>query len=609
MDALRELVMRAQCVERARSDGFLNRLITDYRPDIVSSSFVALVGSNARRLRGAYNSSPFNDESVEHGPITDLAKERVHDGPVGKGPANGSAVNRAHGTARFGLHRSRRFDSYLSLARIAVSSEASREKSNTATSTSPIARREQATLTRSPLLYANRSRLTFISLFVGLSACSSGSGETASRTSSGGGGGRDGGSGGAGAASGGDSAGGGIGGRTVSVAGAGGVSAQGGTGAAGQGGGAGMSGTATVAGSSASGGPGAGGMAETGGSSSAQGGVGGGPSTFVGPCDVLETGHAPCVAAHSTVRLLARAYNGPLYQVRRASDSKTLDIAFLAQSGTANSAAQETFCASTQCTISVVYDQSGKGNHLTKSLGGGEVCRHQDQEAIADALPLMLGGHKVYAIKVVPDSNGGCTPPAGGEGTGYRLDKTTGIATGDDAETEYMVTSGSLEAHGNSGCCFDYGNVETNDKDDGAATMEALYFGGGAGWGRGGGNGPWAMADMENGIFSGATNNYTGNTSVPYPYVTAVLIGRTGGTYALMAGNAQTGDLMTMYDGPRPNGYTKMKKQGAIVLGTGGDNSDHGQGYFFEGVMTAGAASTSVMSLVHANILAAGYGK
>ena len=139
--------------------------------------------------------------------------------------------------------------------------------------------------------------------------------------------------------------------------------------------------------------------------------------------------------------------------------------------------------------------------------------------------------------------------------------------------------------------------------------MEAIYFGGGAGWGHGGGNGPWVMADLENGIFSGSTNAYTGNTSVPYPYVTAVLIGRAGGTYALLAGNAQTGNLMTMYDGPRPTGYTTMKKQGAIVLGTGGDNSDHGQGYFFEGAMTSGAASASVMSLVHANVVAAGYGK
>lgn len=362
-------------------------------------------------------------------------------------------------------------------------------------------------------------------------------------------------------------------------------------------GGSNQSGGAPPAGGAAAGGSAFGGTTAAGGSG------------VTGPCDIFATSNTPCVAAHSTVRLLLSSYGGPLYQVRRASDSKTQDIAFLARLGVADSAAQDTFCASTTCTISVIYDQSGKGNHLKRSQGGAEVCKHQDREAVADALPLKLGGHQVYAIKVVSDDNGGCTPPAGGEGTGYRLDKTTGVATGDDPETEYMVTSGDTQAYQNSGCCFDYGNVETDDKDDGAATMEAVYFGGGAGWGHGGGNGPWVMADMENGIFSGSTNAYTGNTSVPYPYVTAVLVGRSGGTYALMAGNAQNGNLTTMYDGARPSGYTKMKKQGAIVLGTGGDNSDHGRGYFFEGVMTTGAATAAIMNQVQANIVAAGYGQ
>ncbi len=367
-------------------------------------------------------------------------------------------------------------------------------------------------------------------------------------------------------------------------------------------------GTSGAGGSNRSGGAPSTGGAAAGGSATG-GATAAGGSSVTGPCDIFAEGNTPCVAAHSTVRLLLSTYRGPLYQVRRASDSKTQDIAFLAQVGAADSAAQDTFCTGTTCTISVIYDQSGKGNHLVRSKGGAEVCKHQDLEAVANALPLKLGGHQVYAIKVISDDNGGCTPPAGSEGTGYRLDQTTGVATGDDAETEYMVTSGDTQAYQNSGCCFDYGNVETDDKDDGAATMEAIYFGGGAGWGHGGGSGPWVMADMENGIFSGSTNAYTGNTSVPYPYVTAVLIGRSGGTYALMAGNAQSGNLTTLWDGARPSGYTKMKKQGAIVLGTGGDNSDHGRGYFFEGVMTAGAATAAIMNQVQANIIAAGYGK
>ena len=351
----------------------------------------------------------------------------------------------------------------------------------------------------------------------------------------------------------------------------------------------------------------AGGSLADGGSLVVDGSLEAGKRGVDGPCDILAAGNTPCVAAHSTVRLLASTYTGPLYQLRRVSDNKMQDIEFLPESGAADSSAQIAFCTS-KCTISIIYDQSGKKNDLKRSPGGAEVCKHQDQEAVADALPITLNGLKVFGIKVVSDDNGGCTPPAGAEGTGYRLDKTSGIAVGDEAETEYMVVGGDKDTW-NSGCCFDYGNVETSDKDDGAATMEALYFGNGAGWGRGGGNGPWIMADLENGIFSGSTTSYTGNTSVPYPYVTGAIIGRSGGTYAILAGNAQSGELTTMYDGARPNGYTKQKKQGAIVLGTGGDNSDHGRGYFFEGVMTTGAATAAVMNQVQANILAAGYGK
>jgi hypothetical protein len=443
-----------------------------------------------------------------------------------------------------------------------------------------------------------------ISLILGVSGCSPGTGGATGEGGAKAAGGTSGGPGGT-TGSGGTTSSGGTFGSAGSLGGrpgAGGESGKGGTGANGQGGSAGRDATG---GSSA----GAGGIAATGGSSAPDGGLDAGRPALAGPCDIFATGNTPCVAAHSTVRLLASMYSGPLYQVRRASDSMTQDIAFLAQAGAADSAAQERFCTGTTCTISVIYDQSGKGNHLRRSPGGGQVCQHQDLEAVADALPLTIGGHKVYGIKVVSDNSGPCTPPPGGAGTGYRLDQTTGIAMGDNAETEYMITSGATQAYGNSGCCFDYGNVETNNEDDGAATMEAIYFGGGAGWGHGGGSGPWVMADMENGIFSGSTSAYTGNTSVPYSYVTTVLIGRAGGTYALMAGNAQSGNLTTMYDGARPSGYTTMKKQGAIVLGTGGDNSDHGQGYFFEGAMTAGAASTAVMNLIQANILTAGYGK
>ena len=74
------------------------------------------------------------------------------------------------------------------------------------------------------------------------------------------------------------------------------------------------------------------------------------------------------------------------------------------------------------------------------------------------------------------------------------------IATGNNPESEYAIFDGT---HFNGGCCFDYGNAETNNNDDGAGTMEAIYFGNIKVWGFGSGNGPWIMADMENGLFSG----------------------------------------------------------------------------------------------------------
>ncbi len=54
--------------------------------------------------------------------------------------------------------------------------------------------------------------------------------------------------------------------------------------------------------------------------------AGAGPPRPRGPCDIYDAAGAPCVAAHSTTRALYAAYNGPLYQVLRQSDGKTLNI-------------------------------------------------------------------------------------------------------------------------------------------------------------------------------------------------------------------------------------------------------------------------------------------
>jgi len=89
-----------------------------------------------------------------------------------------------------------------------------------------------------------------------------------------------------------------------------------------------------------------------------------------GPCDIYASAGNPCVAAHSTTRALYATYNGPLYQIMRQSDGKSLDIGVVQPSdspvadpgGYANAAAQDAFCANTWCWITKIYDQSPKHN-------------------------------------------------------------------------------------------------------------------------------------------------------------------------------------------------------------------------------------------------------
>jgi hypothetical protein len=108
---------------------------------------------------------------------------------------------------------------------------------------------------------------------------------------------------------------------------------------------------------------------------------------------------------------------------------------------------------------------------------------------------------------------------------------------------------------------------------------------------------------------------YPGNdTTVPPPiehdYVTAILKGHAC-EYAMKGGDAQAGRLTTYYDGIRPQhgAYNPMRKQGSIIMGTGGDNSNGAIGVWFEGAMTMGYASDSVDDALQASIVALGIGK
>jgi hypothetical protein len=136
--------------------------------------------------------------------------------------------------------------------------------------------------------------------------------------------------------------------------------------------------------------------------------------------------------------------------------------------------------------------------------------------------------------------------------------------------------------------------------------METVYFGANKQWGYGAGAGPWIMADLEWGLFSGVNAGYNNIPSINHRFVTAMVKGEPN-HWAIRGGSAQSGGLTTYFDGRRPNGYHPMKKEGAILLGIGGDNSVSGRGTFFEGVMTSGYPSEATDNAVQANITAAGY--
>jgi len=157
-----------------------------------------------------------------------------------------------------------------------------------------------------------------------------------------------------------------------------------------------------------------------------------------GPCDILLAAGAPCVAAHSVARALYGAYAGSLYQVRRASDNKTLDVGTVPDSGAlADAAAQDAFCGAAACVISRIYDQSPSGNHLDVAPQNRRRGTGFDLPVNASRFRTTANGFPIYAAFFEG-------------GMGYRNDNTTAMAKGNDPEVIYFVVDGS---HYNDGCC------------------------------------------------------------------------------------------------------------------------------------------------------------
>lgn len=390
-------------------------------------------------------------------------------------------------------------------------------------------------------------------------------------------------------------------GGTSSDAGTGGTS---GTGATSGTGGAGAGGTSGLGGSSGSAGGGAAGSAGAGGS--------GGPPPLVGPCDLFGDAGTPCVAAYSTVRRLSSSYTGPLYQVRSNSSAQntgsggqTHDIGSNS-SGFASAEAQDAACGANICTISLLYDQSGRGNHLpvakAGSSSGGEFGDDDDFETIADEQEQLVDGHRVYPLYMRTRQ-------------GYRLPRAgAGMPLGTAPQGIYMLADGT---HSGSACCWDFGNVSTDPKV--YATMNTLFFGT-AFWGRGAGSGPWFMADFEAGVWAGGTapgdpgwGGLNGerpanpaNPSLKVPYAIGFLKTDPQNWSLRMANLVAAEALVTAFAGGLPK---PMNSKGAIVLGVSGDNSNNSFGTFFEGAIVSGFPSNEVELQVMQNVKAAGYGQ
>jgi hypothetical protein len=293
----------------------------------------------------------------------------------------------------------------------------------------------------------------------------------------------------------------------------------------------------------------------------------------------------------------------------------------LTPGGYANAAAQKSFCASTSCMVEKIYDQTADHNDLvpqgpTTALYSNTTFPHDPVSA--GALPIIAAGHEVYGLKFQSGSPTGLFCPTaatciGNRGQAYNNGnrQATGVAVNGQAESVYGVFGGTYSG---SDCCFDFGNSEIC-------------------WDACGPNGgPWVQADLENGLFMTGTPTPTPefptaliggsfesgagfccdgtsrNLAMPYPFVIGMLNNPGSRTFTLKGGNATAKGLTTFYDGPTPpgRGYVPMRQEGAIILGSGGDQGTT-DGEFFEGAMTIGVPSSAAEAAVQTNIAAVGY--
>lgn len=386
-------------------------------------------------------------------------------------------------------------------------------------------------------------------------------------------------------------------------------------------GGTGTGGAAPTAGSSGMSAGAGGASAGSGGmgGSAAGSGAGGGNGNAMGPCDIYEaaTPSTPCVGAYSTIRRLRAAYTGPLFQVRSGSNAmntgsggETHDI-MQSPDGFALKSAVDAACGSTTCTVSLLYDQSGRNNHLPvakkgRSDGGQYAAMDDFETVLSNQGVLKVGGKDVYSLRMAARQ-------------GYRQTKAgAGVPLNEESQGLYMLADGTYYG---TACCWDFGNVSPDPTRYGV--MNTLFLGV-AYWGRGAGSGPWYMADYEAGVWAGGSkpgdpgwgalegehppnpNNPSLKVKFALGFLKTKATAGTNGDWALRMADAGTASTVTTaYKGTLPK---KMHNEGAIVIGVGGDNSNNSWGTWYEGAVLAGFPSDDAEQAVLMNIKALGYG-
>ena len=409
-------------------------------------------------------------------------------------------------------------------------------------------------------------------------------------------------------------------GDTAGTGGAGTAGTGSGAGVAGTGGGAGVAGTGGGAGTAGGGGgagtagggnvAGAGGRIDAGGGAGGTG-TGGATTNAQGPCDIYRDAGQPCVAAYSTVRRLLSTYAGPLYQIRSGSSAQntgsggeTHDIG-QTPDGFADAAAVDAACAGTICTVSLLYDQSGKGSHLPVAKAGtpfgGPYAAMDDFESSATKESLTVGGHKVYSLYMEPRQ-------------GYRLPRRAdGMPRAGQPQGIYMLADGT---HAGIGCCWEFGNAPPNAQT--FADPTTMFFGSGVGT-VGGGDGPWFMADLGTGFWAGGSEAtltpppFPNNPSLKVKFALGFL--KTDSSepafilskWALRMADVTTASAVTTaHQGGLPK---KTYNDGGVILGVGVYNDNASWGTLYEGAIVAGYPADDTELAVLRNVRAVGYGR